>query len=148
MSDVAIRRATADDQELIRQMVREENLDPTALNWPNFLIAEHDGQIAGIGQIRPYPRCRELGSLVVKEAYRQQGVGGLLVRALLEQETGDVYLECLLHNEPYYAKFGFVRIAWWRVPMPLKLKVLLGNVIGRPLMGIRVVAMKYTQPGQ
>jgi hypothetical protein len=32
--------------------------------------------------------------------------------------------------------------------MPLKLKVLLGNLIGRPLMGIRVVAMKYTQPVQ
>jgi N-acetylglutamate synthase-like GNAT family acetyltransferase len=148
MSDVSIRRATADDQELIRQMVRDENLDPTALNWPNFHIAEHGGQIVGIGQIRPYPRCRELGSLVVKQEYRQQGVGALLVRSLLEQETGDVYLECLHHNETYYARFGFVRLAWWRVPMPLKLKVLLGNLIGRPLMGIRVVAMKYTQPVQ
>jgi amino-acid N-acetyltransferase len=144
MSDVQIRKATENDQAIIRQMVKEERLDPTSLNWPQFLVAEEAGAVIGIGQIRPYPKCRELGSLAVKEAYRKQGVGERLVEALLANESGDVYLECLSHNEHYYAKFGFQRIAWWQAPMPLRLKVGFG-VIGR-LFGFRVIAMKRSKP--
>jgi amino-acid N-acetyltransferase len=145
MTDVQVRRATADDQPIIKQMVKDEGLDPTSLNWSQFLIAHNDGEIVGIGQIRPYPKCRELGSLVVREAYRKQGVGELLVDALLANETGDVYLECLSHNEHYYEKFGFKRIPWWQAPMPLKLKAGMGQTVGR-LLGFRVVAMKRVKP--
>lgn len=145
MPDIHIRPATADDQDTIRQMVKEEELDPTALHWSHFLIAQNGGDIAGIGQIRPYAKCRELGSLVVKEPYRKQGVGALIVNALLERETGDVYLECLDHNERYYARFGFERISWWRAPMPLKLKAGLGRVFGR-FFGFRVIAMRRAKP--
>lgn len=141
MSDIQLRPATAADQAVIRQMVRDEDLDPTALHWSHFLIAEAEGKIAGIGQVRPYPKCRELGSLVVKEAYRQQGVGALIVNALLERETGDVYLECESQNERYYTRFGFEPIPWWRAPLPLKLKAGLGQIFGR-LYGFRVVTMR------
>lgn len=141
MPDIRIRPATADDQDTIRQLVKAEDLDPTALHWSHFLIAENSGDIVGIGQVRPYPKCRELGSLVVKEPYRQQGVGALIVNALLERETGDVYLECLDHNERYYNRFGFERVPWWTTPMPLKLKAGLGSIFGR-FFGFRVIAMR------
>ncbi len=143
MSDVQIRKAGEADQVIIRQMVKQAQLDPSALEWSHFLIAEDGGEIVGIGQIRPYPKCRELGSLVVKEDYRKQGVGEMLVKALLASESGDVYLECLIHNERYYGKFGFERIPWWQAPMPLKLKVAFGQ-IGR-LFGYRVIAMKRSK---
>ena len=65
MPTIEIRPALESEQETIKQMVRAEQLDPTALHWSHFKVAEQDGQIIGIGQIRPYPRCRELGSLIV-----------------------------------------------------------------------------------
>ena len=140
MSDIQLRPATADDQAAIRQLVRAEGLDPTALHWSHFLIAECEGEMVGIGQVRPYPNCRELGSLAVKASYRQQGVGALIVNALLARETGEVYLECVAANERYYTRFGFQRIPWWQAPMPLKLKAGLSQIVR--LLGYRVVTMR------
>ncbi len=140
-----IRPATESDQAIIKQMVRDEGLDPTALHWSHFLVAEADGDIVGIGQIRPYRKCRELGSLAVRKPYRGTGVGSQIVRALLAQESGDVYLECLHFNEGYYARFGFERIPWWQAPMPLKLKAGMGKIMG-PMFRFRVVTMRRTAP--
>jgi len=142
MSDVRIRAAVAADQLAIRQMVRDEHLDPSALDWSHFLVAEENGEIAGIGQIRPYPKCRELGSLVVKAPYRGTGVGALLVNALLERELSDVYLECQIKNESYYNRFGFRRVTWYQTPPPLKYKAFIGSVLLR-VLGIHIIAMKY-----
>ncbi|MDX2138625.1 MAG: GNAT family N-acetyltransferase [Chloroflexota bacterium] len=139
-----IRPATVDDQSLIRAWVRQVRLDPTALKWQHFLIAEDGGAVVGIGQIRPYPRCRELGSLVVAPERRGTGVGAQLVRALLASEPGPVYLECGGHNEAFYLRFGFRPIPWHQVPMPLKLKSGLGQLVGR-LFGFRIVVMRWNR---
>lgn len=141
MSSIQIRPASAADQETINGMVREEGLDFTSLHWSHFLVAEDDGQIVGIGQVRPYPRCRELGSLAVQRNYRKQGVGALLVNALLARESGGVYLECLDYNERYYARFGFGRIPFWQAPWPLNFKSGLGSILGR-FFGYRVITMR------
>ncbi len=141
MSDVVIRKATAVDQAMIKQMVSEAHLDPTALHWSHFRVAEKGNAIIGIGQIRPYPKCRELGSLVVKAPYRGQHIGERLVEALLADEKGDVYLECRDHNEGYYARFGFQTVPWWQTPMPLKLKAGIGSNLGG-LFGIKLLTMK------
>lgn len=139
---ISIRPASAADQPLIRAWVREARLDPTALRWQHFLIAEDAGIIVGIGQIRPYPRCRELGSLVVAPERRGTGVGAQLVRALLVGEAGPIYLECGGHNEAFYLRFGFRPIPWQHAPMPLKLKAGAGQLAGR-LFGFRIVVMRW-----
>lgn len=141
MSAAQIRPARADEQALIRQMVREARLDPTELHWSHFVVAEQDGAVIGIGQIRPYRRCRELGSLVVLPAYRESGVGGQIITALLAQETGDVYLECQSRLASYYSRFGFAPIPWWHAPMPLKFKAGFSGMIGR-LLGYRMTVMR------
>jgi amino-acid N-acetyltransferase len=146
MPTIQIRPAREAEQETIKQMVRDAQLDPTALHWSHFKVAEQDGQIIGIGQIRPYPRCRELGSLVVLKPFRKLGVGGMLIHALLENEIGDVYLETDSHNEAYYGKFGFMRIPWYQAPYPLNLKVTLVGSIIRVVFRVRIIAMKRTQP--
>jgi N-acetylglutamate synthase-like GNAT family acetyltransferase len=145
MSNAALRRAVEADQPTINRMVKEEGLDPTALHWSHFLIAEVGNEVAGIGQIRPYPHCRELGSLAVREPYRSQGIGSLLVRALLAEEKGTVYLECPDYNVAYYQRFGFRLIPWWRAPMPLRLKAGAGALLGR-LWGVKVRVMQL-EPG-
>lgn len=145
MAEVQIRRATAEDQAVIRQWVRDEQLDPTALHWSQFVVAELDGEMVGIGQIRPHRRCRELGSLIVRQAYRRRGIGAQIVAALLAAEPGDVYLECLDEMAAYYARFGFEPLPWWQAPMPLKLKAGLGNLASR-LFGYQVVTMRRPRP--
>lgn len=135
-----IRHARPDEQRLIRQMVRAVGLDPTNLKWQNFVVAELDREVVGIGQIRRSPSCHELGSLVVKPAYRGQGLARLIIEALLAEESGDVYLECESSRVPIYRRFGFEEIRWQDAPMPLKLKAGFGNSIGR-LAGWRIAVM-------
>lgn len=128
---VSVRPAAASDQTLIRQWVRDARLDPTSLRWPQFVIAEIDGEVVGIGQVRP--AAPELGSLVVRPDRRGEGIGGALIRALLARHPGDMYLECRPALVDYYTRFGFDRIPWHAAPWPLKLKAGLGNLLGAAL---------------
>lgn len=141
-----LRHATIDDQSIIKQFVREAELDPTSLHWSHFIVAEKQGKIVGIGQIRPYKNCRELGSLVVLEAFRNQGLGKQIIEALLAEEPGTVYLECLQSMRSYYQKFGFEEIGWWQAPMPLRLKSVIGKMVVR-LIGQRLTVMRRFPDG-
>ena len=144
MPTMQTRPAIESDQSTIKALVSSEQLDPSSLHWSHFVIAESDGLVAGIGQIRPYPGCRELGSLVVKKEFREQGVGAMIVNALLEKETEDVYLECESYRESYYARFGFVRIPWYQSPYTLNLKALLVGMVSRLVYKVQMIVMKRT----
>jgi len=121
IASIRIRRATADDQDTIRRMIKDAELDPTALHWSQFMLAETaSGEVVGAGQIRP--QGRELGSIVVLPAWRSQGIASQIIKALLANETDVVYLECEKHMTGYYGRFGFVEMMWWRAPFPLNVK--------------------------
>src|SRR5215204_6035633 len=98
---VDIRPAAETDAPTIRKMVKDEQLDPTSLDWRHFLIAEQDGQIIGIGQIKEYPGAHELGSLVVLPEYRSQGIASALINALEARTEFPLYLFCLKDNETF-----------------------------------------------
>ena len=138
-----VRPARADEQALIRHMVAKARLDPTNLHWQNFLLAEVDGQGVGCGQIRPYPGLRELGSMVVRSAYRKRGVGAALMRALLAQGTPPLFLECPAYRVSFYERFGFRLAGFGEIPWVLRLKWLLGNTLVRWLSGVPIRAMRW-----
>jgi amino-acid N-acetyltransferase len=142
---VKIRPTTANDRLTTRKMVLHERLDPTSLNWRNFLIAEQDGQIIGIGQIKSYPGCRELGSLVVLKSYKKQGIASRLITALEDQSSYPLYLLCGSHLEAFYSRFGYQVIAWRNAPTALKLK-LIPTLLFR-LFGIHVLVMQKLRRG-
>jgi len=137
---VYLRPATEADQDIIRAMIFAERLDPTSLNWQNFIVAADGGEIVGIAQIKPHRDCREFGSLVVKPAYRRRGIGRQLVEALLSKETGDVYLLCAVQRAPYYRQFGFEVIDQAQAPPTLRRKLRLVALFR--FAGVHVVAMK------
>lgn len=138
---ISIRRATANDQSIIRRMVLREGLDPSTLRWQNFIVAQDEaGRIAGIAQIKPYKDCREFGSLVVQPAFRRQGVGALLIEHALAGEKGDVYLLCGMHRVPYYRKHGFVEISREDAPGTLRRKLGFARLFG--IFGVKVACMK------
>ena len=97
LSMLIIRSATANDAATIKKMIRNARLDPTFLKWKNFLVAEYKQEVVGIGQIKPYPGCRELGSLVVSRKYQNKGIGAKLIEALESQTEFPIYLLC--HNK-------------------------------------------------
>lgn len=137
---ITIRSATENDSSIIKQMVRQARLDPTSLKWQNFLIAEADGEIVGIGQVKQLPNCEELGSLVTKRAYRGQGVGARLISELEARAGRPLYLLCEAKLGTYYQRFGYETISWWSAPAILKLKLTPALILR--LFGIRVLVMR------
>ncbi len=137
---VSLRPATEADQSAIWRMVFAARLDPTSLDWRNFIVAVDDAKVVGIAQVKPYADCRELGSLMVEPAYRKRGIGGRLIETLLRRERGEVYLLCASTLAPYYAKFGFVVIDGRQAPATLRRKLRFAALFR--LVGARVVAMK------
>ena len=106
-----LRPAQATDQETIVAIIHEADINPRDLDWRRFLIAEEDGLVVGIGQIKLHgDGSRELASLAVIPSRRGQGIGSEIIRALLAKESGTLYLTCRAQLEPYYTRFGFHRI--------------------------------------
>ncbi len=140
MSDYLLRPATAHDEAFIRALIRREHLDPFNVHWQNFLVAEANGHIIGVGQVKPFPGARELGSLAVVPDYRRTGVGSTIIQALLAREQGALVLFCLAFRERFYAKFGFRRATLRDVPGALKVKYLLGLAFTR-LFRQRLIVM-------
>ncbi len=86
-------------------------------NPENFLVVEEDGRIIGYAVFtiknNPFP-LGHLLNLAVKESYKRQGVGSLLLKTVLrmleEKRTKEVYLEVNKANiaaRRFYASFGF-----------------------------------------
>lgn len=110
---VVIRPAVAADGAAIRALVRSTpRMNPTGLDWPNFVVAELEGAIVGVAQLRPAGAgAVELGSLVVRPDRRRQGLAGRLVGAALVRATGRVLIVTGAASAHRYAPWGFARIA-------------------------------------
>jgi N-acetylglutamate synthase-like GNAT family acetyltransferase len=103
-----LREAQAADQKVIRQIVRQARINPFGIYWPNFLIAEVDGRIASIGQIKVHgDGSRELASIAVRPEFQRQGIAGTIIEALLAGEEGVLFLTCMRKMEGFYQPFGF-----------------------------------------
>ena len=117
---IAIRPATAADQPTLSAMVRDARLNPFRLHWGDFLIAEDEGHIVGIGQVRPHgDGSRELSSLVVAPERQAQGIGSQVVEALLARETKPTYLFCRDRLASFYERFGFQLVERRQLPRAL-----------------------------
>ena len=105
---IQIRTATVEDAKAIKRLICRVGINPFGLDWQRFLVAEDAGEIVGCIQVKPYQDgVRELASLAVVPERQGQGVGTLLVNALLARDPGELYLMCLDVMGPYYARFNF-----------------------------------------
>ena len=121
MTNIYLRAATAEDQAAIRRIIRAARLNPMALDWPRFVVAESGGEVIGVGQIKVLgDGTRELASLAVLPAYQGDGVGSALAWTLISRTPGPLYLRCADHNERYYHRFGFVTLAAEQMPRSLR----------------------------
>ena len=85
---IHIRPAREEDQETIVSFIRQAKLNPRNLKWQNFLVAEDNGNVVGVRQVKVYEQgTREIASGFVLPEYRRQGISARLMEALLARES-------------------------------------------------------------
>ncbi len=137
-----LRPATAEDAEAIRRLVRAQpRMNPTGLDWRNFLVAASPvGRLVGGVQLRPAgPGAVELGSLVVDAAHRRQGLAAELVAAILARTRWRVLVVTAAAHARHYAPFGFRPVALAAAPRPVAVNYLIGQAASglRLMQGFR-----------
>jgi N-acetylglutamate synthase-like GNAT family acetyltransferase len=138
-----IRAAKAEDQVTIRRLIRAANLNPMSLKWPNFLIAEDAGEVVGIGQVKAHrDGSREVASIAVVPSRQRQGIGSLMVNALIDRHgEGVLHLTCQRKNEGYYERFGFLRVRRGEYPPYFARLLPVVNIFAR-LGGSEIILMR------
>jgi N-acetylglutamate synthase-like GNAT family acetyltransferase len=140
---VTIRPAIKTDQPTIRRLIKEANINPMGLNWPHFVVAEEEGAIVGVGQVKEHgDSSRELASIAVVPARQGQGIGRALIETLLAREPGVVlHLTCRRELEGFYERFGFRTLARREYPPYFGRFIPIVNVAMRPF-GTRILVMR------
>jgi N-acetylglutamate synthase-like GNAT family acetyltransferase len=140
---LTIRPATAADQPSILRLIREVRLPRMNLRWPNFVMAEEDGEVVGMGQVKSHgDGSRELASIAVVPARQDHGIGSEIIETLLAREPGVVlHLSCRRELEGYYERFGFARLKPALYPPYFRRTTLLASRI-TPLFGIHLLVMR------
>ena len=138
-----IRPGTESDQPTIRRLIKEAHINRMSLHWPNFVVAEEDGEIVGVGQVKAHgDGSRELASIAVVPARQGQGIGSAIIKTLVEREPGVVlYLTCRRELEGYYERFGFGRLGHAEYPPYFARMIPLINVVAR-LFGMQILVMR------
>lgn len=114
-----VRAATDADVHAIAAIVNEharqghllprspDNIRASLSNW---LVAEMNGQVVGIGSLVEMSRTLvEVRSLAVLPAYRSYGIGGLIVRGLVAWASRRGYptIFALTRAVPFFERLGF-----------------------------------------
>ena len=102
---VRVRKARKRDFPQIVGLAKSHNLDYAGMEADDFWVVAEGGQIRGICGLKEHPECRELCALGVEEEWRDRGWGGQLVRAVLREVPGDLFLATIIPD--YFARFGF-----------------------------------------
>lgn len=72
---INIRSAHPEDQETIVSYIHQAKINPRNLHWENFLVAEENGKLIGMRQVKLHKQgTREVGSGFVLPEYRRQGI--------------------------------------------------------------------------
>lgn len=114
---VSIRQASAGDQQAILALAQGERVNPVGLHWPNFVVAEHEGALVGAVQIKFHrDGAREVGSLIVAQHVRNQGIAARLIDARLADQTGRMLAVTGRKYAEHYARWGFAPIRPCQAP--------------------------------
>lgn len=123
-----LRRACVEDVDGIHALIDRASQVTTVLprtrdsiaeNLQGFIVAVEGGRIVGCGLLAIFTReLAEIKSLVVDETLRGQGVGGKVVRALVEQarRLGIRRVFALTDSVPFFVRQGFREVSKATLP--------------------------------
>jgi N-acetylglutamate synthase-like GNAT family acetyltransferase len=127
---IIIRPAAEADQSTITSLIREARLNPRNLHWSHFLVAEEDGKIVGLRQVKIHRNgTREVASGLVIPEYQHQGISARLMHEILARENSPLYLMCNEKWVQYYEQFGFKRVALRELPTDFAREYRIGKTI-------------------
>lgn len=120
-----IRNATNADLSAVESLLSASNLplDGVRDNFSTFVVAEEEGEVAGVIGLEEFGSIALLRSAVVSPEHRRSGIGRRLVERLLEhaEKAGIEELYLLTTTaEQYFPRFGFTRTTRAAVPDALK----------------------------
>lgn len=110
-------RQKSDAQEVRHEVfVLEQNV-PIELEWDEMdaqclhaVVYDDAGQALATARLLP---DGHIGRMAVRKTARGQGIGGIMLQALMDEahKRGErsVLLNAQTHAEPFYRRFGFVR---------------------------------------
>jgi len=115
---VQLRPASETDAPGIRALVHQAQLNPLDLDWPRFTVAvSQDGELVGCGQVKTHrDGSRELASIVVAPAFRNQGIARAIIEHLMARHPGILYLTCRSSLGPFYERLGYRRVQQDEMP--------------------------------
>jgi amino-acid N-acetyltransferase len=126
---IGFRPATEQDQQAIKALVHGERLNPTDINWPNFMVAAMAGRIVGAVQMRRHSDgSRELGSLVVAKDQRGHGIASRMIDRLLEDEREPIWMITSETHAGTFARWGFERIEPAAAPVKVRFNWRMGRL--------------------
>lgn len=96
-----------EDFPAIRALAEKLYLDSNDMQAEEFLLAEDQKKIVGIGRLIKHPDCTEIATFGVEEDFRKQGLGGKLIEELRNKAAGPVHLATIIPG--YFAKQGFIK---------------------------------------
>jgi C_GCAxxG_C_C family probable redox protein len=123
---VQIRPLTQTDLPRVIEMLTAENLpteDLAETDLNEFLVAEDEGRVVGVGGLEQYGHTGLLRSLAVDQVARGSGIGSRLYEALELQarEKGLLRLYLLTTTaERYFSRMGYAVIERDVAPLPIQ----------------------------
>jgi N-acetylglutamate synthase-like GNAT family acetyltransferase len=127
---INIRPAGPGDQQTILSLIHQAKLNPRNLHWEHFLVAEENGKIVGVRQVKVHAQgTREVASGFVLPEYRNQGISALLMNELLVREHGPLYSMIDQKWLRYYEQFGFRQVAADQLPSDFHQEYRIGRII-------------------
>jgi N-acetylglutamate synthase-like GNAT family acetyltransferase len=127
---INIRSAKPEDQQTILSLIHQAKLNPRNLHWEHFLVAEENGKIVGVRQVKVHAQgTHEVASGFVLPEYRNQGISALLMNELLARERRPLYSMIDQKWLRYYEQFGFQRVAADQLPSDFRKEYWIGRII-------------------
>jgi amino-acid N-acetyltransferase len=112
LSDLTFRSATAADAQSIRDLLQGSDLPTSDLSAvrPDFVIAEHAGQLIGIGALERFGTAALLRSVAVELQWRGCGIGRLIIAELEQRARAAGIAELILLTlaaRDFFAHLGY-----------------------------------------
>jgi N-acetylglutamate synthase-like GNAT family acetyltransferase len=127
---INIRPAQQEDQQTIVSLIHQAKLNPRNLHWDRFLVAEENGKIVGVRQVKVHAQgTREVASGFVLPEHRNQGISARLMNELLARESGPLYSMIDQKWLHYYEQFGFQQVDADQLPSDFHREYRIGRII-------------------
>ena len=109
-----LRAAEIKDEKRIRELIALFELDGAGFEIQQFIIAEKNGEIKGIGRVREHVDCSKACTLGILHEERKKGLALALMKDMIQkaQRKDSLYLVCIIPEFFYPLGFEIVNEPW------------------------------------